>query len=288
MGNRDLVRLFEVTIGVPDPSATATFIERGLDMRRGVRSGATNVTTLSANDGSTLALTESGVLGVEQIALEFADSADPTALLDRLELAGVPYTREEGGAGIVFRDPSGLSVSCREPAAERPPAVESPNSERSEGHIDRLGHINLQVPDAPRAATFWTDVVGLALSERAGEVLYFLRAGSEHHAMGIRGGADHATIHHVALEVPGWEAYPDICDHLADLGHPVEYGPGRHGPGNSFFLYIREPSSGLRMELFADMAHIHDDDTYSPPVWDPDDRTRTNRWGPAPPESFTR
>jgi catechol 2,3-dioxygenase-like lactoylglutathione lyase family enzyme len=145
----------------------------------------------------------------------------------------------------------------------------------------------MKVPDPKRSFAFYSETLGLALSERIGDGMFFLRAGTEHHNLGIRGGAEHVDAHHVAFEIPGWESYRAICDHLAERGHVVEYGPGRHGPGNNLFIYFREPVSGLRLEFFSDMAHIQDDDEYVPPVWRPEDRPRTvNKWGPAPPESF--
>lgn len=33
------------------------------------------------------------------------------------------------------------------------------------------------------------------------------------------------------------------------MGHAVEYGPGRHGPAYSTFVYLRDPD-GHRIELF--------------------------------------
>ena len=85
----------------------------------------------------------------------------------------------------------------------------------------------------------------------------------------------------------GWDVYREVCDHLASTGHVIEYGPGRHGQGNNIFVYVRDPSSGLRFELFTDMEHIHDETHYEAPHWELSDRPRTmNRWGPAPADSF--
>ena len=95
-------------------------------------------------------------------------------------------------------------------------------------------------------------------------------------------------LHHLGFEVAGWQVYQPILDRLADLGLRVEYGPGRHGPGRNLFAYVCDPSSGLRIELFADMAQIPDEASYEPIRWEAGDRlTKTiNRWGPPPPQSF--
>jgi catechol 2,3-dioxygenase-like lactoylglutathione lyase family enzyme len=130
-------------------------------------------------------------------------------------------------------------------------------------------------------------VLGLRLSEQIADHLFFLRLATEHHNVGLRGG-DCADLHHLGFEIEGWHVLQPILDRMAELGHTVEYGPGRHRPGNNIFTYLRDPSSGLRLELFADMAHIPDAASHVPPRWEAGDRmTKTiNRWGPTPPESF--
>lgn len=151
----------------------------------------------------------------------------------------------------------------------------------------RLGHVNVTVADPAATAGFFIDTLGLRLSEQIGKAFYFLRVGSEHHNLGVRSGGPQPGVHHVGFEIHGWESYRVVCDHLADLGYRVEYGPGRHGPGHNLFVYLRDPSSGLRLELYSDMAHIDDEARYVAPHWELSDRSNTvNRWGPAPPESF--
>lgn len=90
-------------------------------------------------------------------------------------------------------------------------------------------------------------------------------------------------MHHVAFEVPGWDSFRVICDRLAARGHQIEYGPGRHAPGHQLFVYLRDPSSGLRLELFTDMAHIDDEESYAPIQRDVDRTRSLNVWGPPPP-----
>lgn len=286
MALRDIVRVAALHIGVPDPGATAAFFEEALEFHRISFEDREDLTA----DGeyglgpppSMLTLVRAPRLTVERLVLEFAADADPQDLVDRLNRADVGHNRVGAGTTIVFEDPDGITVECR----HRVPPLEhrlSPSAIRPR----KLGHINLKVPDAERSARFWMDTVGLALSERVGDLLWFFRAGSDHHNLGLRGQAAETSVHHIGFELDGWDVYRSICDRLAKLGHRVEYGPGRHGPGNNIFTYLRDPSSGLRIELYADMARIDDDAAYEPPVWEVGDRSITvNRWGPAPPESF--
>jgi hypothetical protein len=94
-------------------------------------------------------------------------------------------------------------------------------------------------------------------------------------------------LHHLGFEIPGWDAYRAILDHLDAVGYGVEFGPGRHAVGRNLFTYLLDPTSGLRIELFCDMARVgHQRDPATPQIrWRAEDRlTRTlNVWGSAPP-----
>lgn len=282
---RDVVGVAAVTLVVPDAAATADFFEHALEYHRWTERGTEHLTAQGEYGFPAprrmLSLRSGPGPAVAEIALELAAGDSGKGLRARLEHHGVDHEVVDGGA-VRFADPDGLVIV----AAPREPPLDHPLA-ASGVRPRRLGHVNLKVRDAARSAAFYIDVVGLARSEQIGRQLYFLRAGSEHHNLGLRGGAEEPAVHHVAFEVAGWDSYRVVCDHLAALGHVVEYGPGRHGPGNNLFVYLRDPSSGLRLELYSDMAHIHDEQGYEPPVWESSDRPRTvNRWGPAPPASF--
>ncbi len=282
---RDIVRLASVTVAVPDPAATADYLTTALEFEHRTGDGAEHLTAegdygLGAPP-SLLTLVEGDELRLRGIRLEWSHEHGSSPLLTRLEDSATAYTPGDDDT-VVFGDPDGLEIVC---GPRRPPVTDrlAPSAVRPR----RLGHVNVKVPEAAVTAAFYERVVGLALSEQVGQMLYFLRAGSDHHNFGIRGNAARANVHHVAFEVGGWDYYRPFCDRLASLGHVVEYGPGRHSPGNNLFVYLTDPSSGLRLELFADMAHIDDDAAYEPRRWESGDRARTmNRWGPGPPQSF--
>jgi catechol 2,3-dioxygenase-like lactoylglutathione lyase family enzyme len=215
-------------------------------------------------------------LGVERLVLALPEGADLT------ELAAHLGARRVSDTALEVTDPGGDVVVALEQAS----ALEVPAPGASVLRPRRMGHVNLKSPRPVATAAFFTDVLGLRLSEYIGEALFWMRTHTEHHAVALRPG-DHGTVHHLGFEIAGWHAYQPILDHLDGRGYKIEYGPGRHRPGNSLFVYLCDPSSGLRLELFADMAHIPDPAT--PPIaWEPGDRmTKTlNTWGPLPPDSF--
>ncbi len=285
-------RLGSVTLEVPDPAATADFLSTGLHFDVAASgSGGWTATTGSdygaAPPARTLTLRPGPALRLVEVTFDVRSTEDLPELQESAGKVGARVEEvapdKDGGRGVVVVDGDGLRLVCRVPAPARTsPLPASPVRPR------RLGHLNLATESPGHTATLLSSVLGLRLSEQIGDRLFFLRVGSEHHNVGIRPtSGPEPGVHHIAFEVSGWEAYRVVCDHLAAHGLTVEYGPGRHIPGQSLFTYVRDPSSGLRLELFSDMAHINDEQTYEPIKWEMTDRPQTiNQWGPGPPEAY--
>lgn len=281
------VRLSQLVVAVPDPAATADFLERGLLLgTRHQDDGSVAVLTVGGYGLPTpqriLTLTPGRSSELREVVLE--RPADAGALDERLRASGSPVSQVAAdaiaGAGLLT-SAGGVPISVRDTLPVPRPAL-PPSGLRPR----RLGHVNLVSADPQALVTLMTNGLGLRLSEQVGEAIFFLRIGTEHHNIGVRTGQSPGA-HHVALEVHGWDSYRGLCDQLAGSGWPVEFGPGRHGPGNNFFVYVRDPSSGLRFELFSDMAHIEDEAAYRPRRWELHERSTTvNVWGPGPPQSF--
>lgn len=277
-----LVGLAAVDVVVPDPAATAGWLAEALGFvvhEHGVLGATCGGEYAMDAPLHSLRLHQGEAFGLRGITLLARADHDLERLTAALTAAGAAVTSAAADALVVRVQ--GVEVEVRRDVATTDgPLPPSPIRPR------RLGHVNLQVPDPVTLAGMLVDGFGMRLSERIGQRFHFLRFGSEHHNIGLRGGAG-PTAHHIAFEVPGWDSYRVLGDHLAALGHRIEYGPGRHGPGRNMFVYVRDPSSGMRLELFSDMAHIADEDRYVAPTWEVADRPMTvNTWGPAPPESF--
>jgi catechol 2,3-dioxygenase-like lactoylglutathione lyase family enzyme len=283
-------RLRQLVLEVPDPAATGRFLQSGLELvvapsedGAGVRV-FTDPPYAGGAPSEILVLRPGPAVRLVEVVFEGSTGLDLGVVRERLRGVGrapedVPATAD-AGRGVAV-DVGGVQVTLREMTGHDAPAL-PPSSIRPR----RLGHVNILTPDPAAVVEAMVEGFGLRLSEQIGEAFYFLRIGSEHHNIGVRAGAV-GGAHHVALEVHGWDSYRVLCDRLAGLGWTVEYGPGRHSPGHNLFVYVRDPSSGLRFELFSDMVHIEDEASYEPPMWRLDERHKTvNVWGPGPPESF--
>ncbi|MEN2740599.1 VOC family protein [Microbacterium sp. X-17] len=277
--SQNLPTLHRVVVGVPDPDATLTFLSEGLDFHirdEGGRLFADTVGEYGQFGQGSLEITQAPELTIRNVVFGAEDAIDVDAL--RREFGG----EATANGGVQLQDPSGLRVLI-EPVA----AVQVARPQISSLRPRRLGHINAKSPDPIATVEFYRRALGMALSEHIGEDFFFLRTYTEHHNVGLRRG-DVGAIHHLGFEMAGWGAYQFVLDHLDAVGYKAEYGPGKHRPGGSFFTYVRDPSSGLRFELFSDMAHITTGPDTPPISWEAGDRfTKTiNIWGPTPPPSF--
>jgi catechol 2,3-dioxygenase len=111
----------------------------------------------------------------------------------------------------------------------------------------------------------------------------FVRTNSDHHSVVIA-EAEVNTLNHVAFLLPAWEDVMIASGRMMDEGHPIGWGPGRHGPGDNVFAYFVSPD-GFVIEHTAEVLQVDDD--YR--VGGPDDWTwpsgRTDQWGISPPKT---
>lgn len=261
-----------VGVRVPSPQETAAYFRELLEFETAEGGRETWHLLCAGEYGATapsaaITLRPGDALEVSELTFEVGSPHELEDLHAYLAQAGQVVepvgADNEAGPGIAVRDPSGVVVQCRLPGADLQTRLR-PSALRPR----RLGHVNLKMSEPGASARFFIDTLGLRLSDQVGDLLFFLRVSSEHHNLGLRGGAERVNVHHIGMEIHGWESFRSICDHIAACGRVVEYGPGRHGPGNNLFVYVVEPRSGLRLELYADMVHIHDELAYQPTRWE--------------------
>lgn len=229
--------------------------------------------------------------GLDHVALQAQDGTALEEATGRLSDAG--YQLEDGPddplveRNVRFRMVSGHVFDLFVPAREaldgyscngQPPWV--PTGVRPR----RVGHVNLNFTDVEAAQTFFTDVLGFRLSDIITTpddhaILYFLRCGPAHHAVGVA-EAPEDGIFHYAFEVDTVQDLVRLGDALDTSHRQLLWGPGRHGAGDNIATYHAEPS-GVLIEYFAEMQWIHDD-RWQPRRWRTDDYRLNCVWGVSP------
>jgi len=269
--------LHHIGITSPDPAKLADFYHRALGL------------TFDSHDGRWTGAARDRVLIIKPGArrqLLFAAYAvqDPgqlTALHSRITAAGVTQTANpthlfHAGA-VSVQDPDGNHYVFGMPA--RQPALPST---RTAQRLARLQHVVVASTDAERVATFFRDVLGFTASDNVVDVegrlrTCFLRCSDEHHNFAVFQAAETSFDHH-CYEAGDWSLIRDWGDHLAAERIPIEWGPGRHGPGNNLFLFVHD-TDGNWVELSAELEVVRPDRPAG--SWRHEERT-LNSWGQAP------
>jgi catechol 2,3-dioxygenase-like lactoylglutathione lyase family enzyme len=146
----------------------------------------------------------------------------------------------------------------------------------------KLSHTVLNTTDIDAAMAFYRDVLGFRVSDWSEHQMVFLRCNTDHHSIAFN-QAPHASLNHVAYEVPSMEHVMRGIGHFRKFGRTQMWGPGRHGPGNNVFCYFQDPA-GLVCEYTSDVQQIVSEETCVPSVWQ---RTPelSDLWGTAGPPS---
>jgi catechol 2,3-dioxygenase-like lactoylglutathione lyase family enzyme len=284
-----------VTLRVPDPRATAAYYARvlGLGITRDDRAtGAIVMSTLPTGAPMVahheLVLYPGESTRLDHYGLTVPDASALAAAAVELRRRGLsidgPAVFEPlHGPAVRLQDPDGYLcelVASQAPVAR--PAGTPP------ANLIKLSHINVKAADAGASAQWWQQFMDFRLSDQIPGQFSWVRCTSEHATIALVQSATKG-VHHIGFEIESWDDVLRMLNHFEAHGVSVEFGPGRHGPGHSIFVYFVDPW-GIRWELQAEAAHIPDEQTYRPGVWDPVSgrSAAVNLWGPKPPESFIR
>lgn len=140
----------------------------------------------------------------------------------------------------------------------------------------RLAHVVLNSAEIDKAQKFLTDVFDFKLSDRT-KIMAFMNCNHDHHSIAF-GDTNNNALNHVAFLMMDVDSVMRGGGRMHDAHHPIEWGPGRHGPGDNVFNYFIGPF-GEVIEYTAEVEQV--DDTY--PTGYPQDwawpQGRTDQWG---------
>lgn len=234
-----------------------------------------------------LELIEGDRPGHDHFAFELAPDCSLGEACAHLETHGVPSEEREGS--LFVADPDGRPVQLmpyRLPPTEtdRWPQHARPSTTVHLGGARKLGHVNCLTGDIQACFRFYTEVLGMRLSDWLDEAGVWFHINSDHHVMALV-DAGYAHFHHLAFETVDIGKMRDMLDHVARHGRWLGWGPTRHGIAGNIASYVRIVEEECFVELYCDMEQLQDD--HVPRVY-PDDRYSSNTWGPLPPRSYFR
>jgi catechol 2,3-dioxygenase-like lactoylglutathione lyase family enzyme len=247
------------------------------------RGGGEGVALLACEDEPySLELVE-GEPGHRHTAFELARDCALDEAEGALAEAGVDWERLDGA--VYLADPDGFGIALV-PFQEREPWVAHARPSRSvrPGAPRKLGHVNCLSSNVAAGTRFYTEVLGMRISDRLGAEGIWFHVNSDHHVMAlIDKGSSH--FHHLAFDVVDIGQMRDLLDRVARHGRWLGWGPARHGVGGNIASYVRIVEESCFVELYCDMEQLQAG--HVPRDW-PDDRFSSNTWGPLPPRSYFR
>lgn len=143
----------------------------------------------------------------------------------------------------------------------------------------KLGHLVLMVRDLEASTRFYTEVMGLTVSDRIADQMVFLRAGEDHHDLALsRLPADapdrddlprytRPGLEHFSYYVESVEEMRRAVEVARSHGVTIERGIGQHGPGGNWFLVFKDPD-GNNVEIYTEMYQIPAGSEHSARTWE--------------------
>lgn len=147
--------------------------------------------------------------------------------------------------------------------------------------IERLGHVVLGAKDHARAERFLLDQLNFRASDRIEGAITFMRCFPNplHHSLGLA-HAPSNHFHHVNFMVTDVDDIGKAFWRMKKNDVPIVFGPGRHPPSESMFLYFLDPD-GLTVEYSFGMEEFPEADP-RPPRTLPRTPESMDYWGAVP------
>lgn len=283
---------------VPDLTEAETFYkEFGLDVRE-EGDGLGLYTFGSSHRWATLSEGKSKKLNHLSFGV-FEEDFEP--MKRRIEEQGIKLMDAPRGFdsnGIWFHDPFGVLIEIKVAEKSSPNekqdfttrsvpagvAAAPVRSKANRTHPRRLAHVLVFTPDVMECIRFYSQVLGLRLSDHSGDGVCFMHGihGSDHHLIAFA-KSNGPGLHHCSWDVGGVDEIGCGAMHMADKGFTRGWGLGRHVLGSNYFHYVRDPW-GSFSEYSADIDYIPLDQDWEAGDHAPEDSFYL--WGPELPKDF--
>ena len=284
---------------VPDLEEARRFYSSfGLDVRQ--QDGRLDLHTFGHPHcwGSVLANGKPKRLEYVSFGISAVDEAALRERIERLGLACEPHALSDG-TGLWLRNPDGtpwqLVVAPKvSPSAKTQPSTRATvppgqgaapaRSKAARVQPRSLSHVLFFTPDVERMLRFCSDVMGLRLSDRSGDIIAFMHGphASDHHLVAF--AKSHGPgLHHSSWDVGSIDEVGGGAEQMRAAGYDRGWGLGRHVLGSNYFHYVRDPW-GSFAEYSCDIDFVPHDVEWPAADHPPEDSFYV--WGPAVPEDF--
>jgi 2,3-dihydroxy-p-cumate/2,3-dihydroxybenzoate 3,4-dioxygenase len=244
-----------------------------------------------SRDHHNLVLHQAPVHGLKRVAFELETEADVAAAhahFEALEMAPTVVADAEAaalgqGATVRVRERhSGLLVEL----FAAPTFMAKPFAP-TVADIARLGHVVISSPDFEASRDAFVRDFGFRISDYIEDRIAFMRCHPNpfHHTFAI-GPSSASQLHHVNFMVTDIDDVGRALHRMQKHGVKIVFGPGRHPPSNSVFLYFLDPD-GVTVEYSFGMEEFPEVGARSPRRMEPVPES-LDVWGAVPDGQFGR
>lgn len=154
--------------------------------------------------------------------------------------------------------------------------------------IARIGHIVIGAKRYEEAIETLSTKLNFAVSDFVDEKFAWMRCRPNplHHSLAV-GASTRNHLHHVNFMVTDIDDVGAAAARMQKAGVQIVFGPGRHLPSTSIFLYFLDPD-GMTMEFSFGMEEIHEESARMPRMLEMHPNTMDMWGGPMPHEKFAR
>jgi catechol 2,3-dioxygenase-like lactoylglutathione lyase family enzyme len=197
---------------------------------------------------------------VMRIVFDVADRQSIGLLHQTISAAGIkaaaPAQISATGFGYGFgcKDPDGRNLVFACDCDDHADSADRPDRPR------KIAHVNLNARDFDASLGLFTNVLGFRMVDE-NSPLWFLHCANSDHCSIVLAKTGLPTLNHIAFDMPDSDSVMRGIGRMKDNGYPVEWGPGRHGPGDNVFAYFCGPDE-VPLEYAAEILQI--DDGYEP------------------------
>ncbi|MEH7097933.1 VOC family protein [Neobacillus vireti] len=251
-----------------------------------------------SHDHHNLVLYPSQHPGLKRVAFEVEDENQLDIAIDRITKAGVNWLEVDDAEvkslhqsrTIRFTEPTSVVTFELYSDIEQfeVPFTSKPINSKPV-NITQLGHAVLEVEDQDfdDLYKFLTETLNFKISDVSGDQIgwAWLRAFPNplHHSFAINRGKER-KLNHISFQIEAIDDLGISQKRLVENNVPIVFGPGRHAPSGSLFLYYLDPD-GLTLEYSQGMEEFPEEDPRQPRILQPTLET-LDMWGGTPDPRF--
>ncbi len=259
MPNAKVTGLRGVELAVRDLAQSAAFYCRVWGLQESARDGDTVHLRANAGEHHVVTLRERPAAGLLGVHFAAADRAAVIALHAKAKAFGAGVKGEPadlptsagGGFGFQFHSLEGhvLNVSCD--------VARHPNTVNDRSKPIKLSHVVLNASRIAEETAFFIDLLGFKLSD-ATHMMEFIRCSADHHSIAFARSKG-PSLNHMAYEMANIDGLMRGAGRMKQHGFNIEWGVGRHGPGDNVFSYFVEPN-GFVTEYTTEIQQVDETD----------------------------